>query len=318
MHLIDGGDTSSLSIAGEELVTAILSIPFEKYRVMYKYLAICSYKDMYLEANVTILNAENIPQPASSCTAIFGKWDRKGDPRQHFVREFTHGASDKVTRILLRLHPSDDFGRIRNLVLGGNSLSDLVVQVWSPEIKTYEQTVRLLDSVVSSLFFQIDDAIGVPLRLTHPHWRVRYPRRRSMLKPKTLRFSFAQYEQAPLDLYWYARSVDRMPLLQYLAFYQVLEYFMPSCSQRETISKVRELLAGPTFSLCGGYATRGMNNADWVCSSPLKSGPAHSLLTCSRRRRRSDRQGCRIFTIASVSPAFYDGYDFAWIITTVS
>lgn len=39
-----------------------------------------------------------------------------------------------------------------------------------------------------------------------------------------------------------------MPLLQYLAFYQVLEYFMPRCSQRETIRKVRELLAGPMFS----------------------------------------------------------------------
>ncbi|MCX6993052.1 MAG: hypothetical protein NT011_07910 [Kiritimatiellaeota bacterium] len=250
LHIIDGEDASSLSIAGEERVKAILSIPFEKYRVIYKYLAICSYKDMYLEANATVLNAENVFQPSDACTAIFGKWDKQkqSDPSQHFVREFTHGASDKVTRILLRLHPSNDFGHIIKL-LGGYPGTGLVIQVWSPEIKTYERTVRLLDSVVSSLFFQIDNALGVPLRLTHPDWRVPYPRRKSMLKPKTLRFSFAQYEQAPLDLYWYARSADRMPLLQYLAFYQVLEYFMPSCSQRETISKVRELLAGPTFNL---------------------------------------------------------------------
>lgn len=246
LHLFDGRDILSLPITSEKSAKAILGIPFEKYRVLHKYLAICSYKDGYLEANVTILNAQNAAHQMAACAAIFGKWDRQGDPRQHFVREFTHGASDKATRILLRLHPSDDFDRIREL-LGGNLLTDLVVQVWSPEVRTYDQTVRLLDSVVSSLFFQIDDVLGVPLRLTHPYWRVRYPRRRPTPKPEALQFLFAQHEQAPLDLYWYARSADRMPLLQYLAFYQVLEYFMPRYSQRETIRKVRELLTDPTF-----------------------------------------------------------------------
>lgn len=187
LYIIDGRNARPLSIADEGSVKHLLSIPFEKYRVMHKYLAICSYKDMYLEANVTILNSERVFQPQDACTAIFGKWNQKGDPSKHYVHEFTHGTSDKITRVLLRLHPSDDFEHMTE-VLRGDLFMSLVIQVWSPEIKTYERTVRLLDSVVSSLFFQIDNALGVPLRLTHPYWRVCYPKRKSMVNPKTFQF----------------------------------------------------------------------------------------------------------------------------------
>ena len=40
-----------------------------------------------------------------------------------------------------------------------------------------------------------------------------------------------------------------MPLLQYLAFYQVLEYYFPSYAQRELLGRLRNQLKDATFSV---------------------------------------------------------------------
>lgn len=247
IQLFAGKSSHSIPVVGQEAVKTFLSIPFEKYRIIEKYLAICSCDDGYVEANVTVLNARGPSDQMDACAAIFGKWNREGDPKEHYVREFRYRVSARSSRVLLRLHPSADFGALRSH-LGGNMLTDLVVQVWNPEIHTGDFAVQLLDSVVSSLFFQIDVSLGVPMRLTHPYWRSRYPKPKQQVDLEAFRFSLASYDQTPLDLYWFARSTDRMPLIQYLAYYQVLEYYMPSCAQRQTLRRVRAILKRPRFS----------------------------------------------------------------------
>ena len=62
-----------------------------------------------------------------------------------------------------------------------------------------------------------------------------------------LQYPKTEYDNAPLSLYWYARSAAGMPLLQFLAYYQVLEFYFPIYSQSEAQRKLKSILKEPTF-----------------------------------------------------------------------
>ena len=55
------------------------------------------------------------------------------------------------------------------------------------------------------------------------------------------------YDKSPMALYWYARSAEGMPLLQYLAFYQVIEYHYPAYFNAELGRRIRAIIKQPTF-----------------------------------------------------------------------
>ncbi len=63
----------------------------------------------------------------------------------------------------------------------------------------------------------------------------------------SLEFPKNEYDEAPMALYWYARSATGMPLLQYLAYYQVLGFYFPAFAQVEAGRIVRNFLKDPAF-----------------------------------------------------------------------
>ena len=48
-------------------------------------------------------------------------------------------------------------------------------------------------------------------------------------------------------MYWYARSAVKMPLLQFLAFYQLIEFYYPTYSQIDVRRRLKTILKDPTF-----------------------------------------------------------------------
>ena len=64
-----------------------------------------------------------------------------------------------------------------------------------------------------------------------------------------MRFPITKYDREPLALYWYARSAIDMPLLQYLAYSQVLEFYFPIYFRREALTRLRQELRDPRFDL---------------------------------------------------------------------
>ena len=52
-----------------------------------------------------------------------------------------------------------------------------------------------------------------------------------------------------MSLYWYAKSASRLPLVQYLAFYQCLEFYFPRYSHEEAKKKISRILKHPTFNV---------------------------------------------------------------------
>ena len=62
-----------------------------------------------------------------------------------------------------------------------------------------------------------------------------------------IQYPKTQFDAAPLSLYWYARSAAGMPLLQFLAFYQVIEFYFPIYSKSEAQRRLKAILKDPTF-----------------------------------------------------------------------
>lgn len=62
-----------------------------------------------------------------------------------------------------------------------------------------------------------------------------------------LQFPRHEYDKAPISLYWYARSATGMPLLRFLAYYQVIEFYFPTYSQVEARRKIQNVLKDPGF-----------------------------------------------------------------------
>ncbi|MEI6950261.1 hypothetical protein V9K67_23975 [Paraflavisolibacter sp. H34] len=58
-----------------------------------------------------------------------------------------------------------------------------------------------------------------------------------------------EYDAAPLSLYMYARTSSEMPLLQYLGFYQILEFYFPVYSLDEARRKIKNFIKNPLFDV---------------------------------------------------------------------
>ena len=106
-------------------------------------------------------------------------------------------------------------------------------------ISNHDQAVQLLETVADALFFEIDIRFNIPLGLR----KVRRPLVRPLIKSdelsrKPLQFPNCRYDREPASLYWYGRSATGMPLLQFLAFYQAIEYYFPVYSQNEAIKHI--------------------------------------------------------------------------------
>lgn len=99
-----------------------------------------------------------------------------------------------------------------------------------------------------AFFFELDvryglsvDFYGIPTySLGASSWRE--------LDSQKASFPKQSYPSQALSLYQYARSALGFPLLAFLGYYQVLEFFFPVFSQRVAVQKVRKVIQSPRFS----------------------------------------------------------------------
>ena len=121
-----------------------------------------------------------------------------------------------------------------------------VLKIEGLTFSTHDRAVTLLEKIANSLLFQIDLNYNTPLGLRKSR-RMRPASRRPAKDRKELEFPLHEYDDAPIALYWYARSATQMPLLQYLAYYQTIEFYFPSYAEAEARREVRVILKDPTF-----------------------------------------------------------------------
>jgi hypothetical protein len=115
----------------------------------------------------------------------------------------------------------------------------------------HDAAVRLLESLSTALFLDLDRGYGLAGTLDRSfdadHIELEYdPEISSPLPP---RMPSLHYDHDAAALYLYARTLTnlQMPVLEYLAYYQVLEYYMPKFTRQAAINRLRNLLRDPRF-----------------------------------------------------------------------
>jgi len=140
---------------------------------------------------------------------------------------------------------------VENSVLTGTLFrgNDLVIRIEGVKLAGHDQARSLLQRAGNSALFQLDLITDWPLHLAQERSASSDVARRRVERPRVSpKAPTFEYDQEAMSLYWYARMAYEMPLLQFLAFYQVLEFYFPVYSERAAQQTIRNLIKSPTFN----------------------------------------------------------------------
>lgn len=229
-----GRELREIEIVDQKKVYKILDVPFEKVTYLAGYEAICIYDQEYVEA---LVRSTGVGPASGVFEKLFGVSWRDAESSQPIRMASNHG-------IALELSLASDLFQAVNDNVGPRSIT---LKVSGVQAKRHDTVLDLLQKISGSLLFQIELVTGVALFLRR-HKAPRSLRKDNEIAlPLDLRFPDREFDEAPLSLYWYARSASGMPLLQYLAFYQVIEFYYPIYSRSEAHRRLKAILKNPAF-----------------------------------------------------------------------
>lgn len=233
ISLPDGRDHRKVTI--EHIVKAreLLGISFEKYCFLSGYKAICCYEQNYIEA---------IVEPLEKTSSFFYLWNL--DERE-FKSEATQAIPGK-SNITISISPISEQAKV--LLGDGLNISGVSLKINGLEISGHDEALNCLKEYANSIFFQIELTREIPFLLVRTRFQKQiisswYPESIELEYPK------CKYDEESISLYWYARSANGMPLLQYLAYYQIIEFYFPLYSQIKAKNTIKNILKSPGFNV---------------------------------------------------------------------
>ncbi|MEV6832359.1 hypothetical protein [Amycolatopsis sp. NPDC051102] len=149
----------------------------------------------------------------------------------------------QVSKAMVSLVGGSDAGPAGNIRVS--------LRIDCPQVSKHDQAKEILETYSSALFFELDVKFNIALSLARRREYVGAARRTLNAKGEQ------QYPQLPkrkyareaVTLYSYGRAATNTPLLQYLAYYQAIEFFFPSFHGAELLSKVRNKIRDPRFDV---------------------------------------------------------------------
>lgn len=136
--------------------------------------------------------------------------------------------------------PSD----LANALLYG-PVRHLTIRLTGFGVTTHDSAVDLVTSYAQSFLFDLDVRYGVGLSIPRPRRSIRVQPIDPVRRPPT--FPSNAYATEAAALYRYGRQAHGLPLLEFLAYYQALEFFFPSFALSETASRIRTHIQHPRF-----------------------------------------------------------------------
>jgi hypothetical protein len=241
LHMPAGRATRRLPLYGVDRLRLLLQTPFEKFVLLADYSAVCSYAEGTIEADLVSLTTA-FGGSRAVFDAIAGKRGayRFGVAPPALVLQNPSGHE----RVILG-------ARSNTLAVLGNTFSAqprASIRIEGLTVSQHDDAVDALERVANSTLFQLDLTRGAALGLL----RRRLPRplsRRDRVPTPDMEFPRSEFDREPLSLYWYGRSATGIPLLQFLAYYQSIEFYFPTYAQAEARRKIRNILKNPAFRL---------------------------------------------------------------------
>ncbi len=228
-----------------------VSFGFEHVIVLGDFVAFIDTRTGLIEAGIT----GGGPGPRGLARVLqqipgvqIGAGDDGSDENDAFLDEAEAGVAPPVDNwrivvenegVSLELSPASDFfedllGRVA-----------ATIKLTGIATSTHDTALEALERYASALLFDIDLVYGVPAQLARQRRAVRA--RKRLLPEQPPKFPRNHYAAQALELYQYGRSAAGLPLLEYLAYYQSLEYFFPYFAREQTVHAVRSQLLRPGF-----------------------------------------------------------------------
>jgi hypothetical protein len=137
-----------------------------------------------------------------------------------------------------------------NLRIFGHGGLDAALVIEGVRAGSHQEPARLLAELATSFFVDLSISFDVSFALkTHRDRNSEGRDDRPVINAHP-RFPVNHYNLDAASLYLYARSftVSQSATLQYLAFYQVIEFFAPVHARGELVTRLRTAIKDPTFN----------------------------------------------------------------------
>lgn len=238
----EGKGERRIGITSPEKSEALLSIEFERFGFLGDYDAIFDLETGRIEAAIS--SRDQIPPSYFRKSLGFNEAKIGDEELEENGLEEQPLKARRPDGVSLEISKSS--AELRALT---SSRSEISLKIYLSGKRSYDAALITLETVSNALFFHLDLERGIAPSLRKTLRRRRAgPYRRSQVEHyENLKFPEFEYDSVPISLYWYARSARAMPLLQFLAYYQVVEYYFPNFSKLEAVRSARKILKTPTF-----------------------------------------------------------------------
>jgi hypothetical protein len=227
----EGSDRPQLLVWGEAL-TKVLGVEFEKYRLIGGYYGISCKKEQTVEA---FLEAALVTAPVKS---VF-----MGAGLKLPVKLESGG-------ITIELGPPSEqlsalVGSSEQEVRGSDGTA---IKLTGVDLEGSGKPKAVLERYANALLFQFDTKVQQPLVLSRRQpARLPFPLTAAS-DGSDLVFPPSEFDHEPMALYWYGRGAHGMPLLEFFAYYQILEFYYEHYVDAEGRRRISQVLKDPGFS----------------------------------------------------------------------
>ncbi len=224
-----------IALWSETRAKDINAIKFENFRYLAGYEAIYSISEKSVEV---ALRSSRLPM-LTVTQRLMGKISEEGVDQP--IIEIRPREGDSVQPTIQIGPPSQELE-----TLCRSARPRLSMKILNINDVRHDDILLTLRSYADSILFQIDNVAGITLNLERERQvRLLLPKRKS--KDLELVYPEAKYNHEAMSLYWYAKSAPNFPLLQFLAYYQAIEFYFPRYSQAEARKRVSSILRRPSF-----------------------------------------------------------------------
>lgn len=245
---------NSADYYSKETFGKLLEIEFENLRFLGDYEALVDMQSGRIECQVTA---------GGLASKLFISRMIRGIPGAQSVSNgvlYPHDGDLSIGSSSNKVTPTDKW----HLIVTDNSISieispaspqfealmqgmngGVTIKLDGVESRNHDDSVEALERYADAMLFDLDVVYGHSLQLAKR--RRPYRRPRSVLPNRPPRFPRNKYARQALELYQYGREAEGLPLLEYLAYYQSLEFFFSFFAREQTVNMFRSQLLNPAF-----------------------------------------------------------------------
>ncbi len=255
VKLPSGRYKRTLYITDKDEASRLNGIAFEKYVFVEGYDGICCYKDGTIEVLIRTLS-EIMPEILIGRLLNIGFKEIKKIKREELKFEVKGDVAGGKSVSVSIGFPTKELlilGELEFIFPAEEAVKRLTIKIKGVKINNNIEAVVVLEKLANAFFFGINTSLKIammldvnvePVKLKTANI-VRFGKRRKKRIP--LHFPTYEYDTEPINLYWYANSARGMPLLKFLAYYQVLEYYFPFYAGKEVQMGMANILKEPSF-----------------------------------------------------------------------